>query len=126
MDAAPPSWAGAKRPEIKRTYQSKFSKAGKSSSLAQTLLDRAVWAYDALFAAAPPKPKLRLSKSSAGPPPDENTDPRVSGAAAEDVMASFSRLSLCRVRPLPLLWFAPSLACACCVCRSHLRHQCPL
>ena len=44
-----------KRPEVKRTYQSKF-KLNKGPSLAESLLNRAVWAFDALWSSTAATP----------------------------------------------------------------------
>ncbi len=83
-----------KRPEVKRTYQSKF-KLNKGPSLAESLLNRAVWAFDALWsstaatpaASSDPHGAVRKSLSTSPDLVDE-----------DDFAVSFGRLSIAKVQ----------------------------
>lgn len=79
------------RPEVKRTYQSKF-KLNKGPSLAESLLNRAVWAFDALWSStttpAPASEPYRARKSLS--PPSDLID-------EDDFAVSFGRLSIAKV-----------------------------
>jgi hypothetical protein len=86
MEGSSLPWAERKRPEVKRTYQSKF-KANLGASRGESLLSRAVWAFDALWAPAVPSVPLSKSRTSGGSASSNAKD-------SDDMLVSFGRLSL--------------------------------
>ena len=97
-----PTWAERKRPDVKRTYQGKL-KTSSSAGLGQSLLKRAIWAYDALFtpqAFDAPSTSPEVDRKSRVSLQSRFSECDSSASVSDDseIAASFSRLSIAKVR----------------------------
>lgn len=86
MDSTLFPWLDRKRPEVKRTYQSKF-KSDLGPSRSESLLSRAIWAFDALWAPASTSAPISKSRTSGGSATSKSKD-------SKEMLVSFGRLSV--------------------------------